>query len=379
MILPGATLGMLGGGQLGRMFTMAARTMGYRVVVLDPDPLSPAASLADAHLQAEYTDRAALEELARRCAAASTEFENVPADSLAWLEERIPVRPSSAAVAVAQHRIREKLRVREAGLDTAPFVAIRGPEDLAPGWERIGGPAMLKRATSGYDGKGQAVVHSLAESRSAWQRLGERPCVLEQRLELAAELSVVLARGSDGQIAFFPVARNVHRNSVLHSSRSPSGLPERVLERARSQAESLAVELDYVGVLAVEFFLDGEGRVRVNELAPRPHNSGHYTLDACAVSQFGQQVRALCGLPLADPTAQQAAAMVNLLGDLWQGGAPDWSVLFAHPRAHLHLYGKAEARPGRKMGHVTVLGEDPEHALAEADQLHAALCRKGED
>lgn len=375
MILPGALLGVLGGGQLGRMFTLAARVLGYRVLVLDPDPDSPAGSVADIHLRAEYDDKDALARIGADCAAVTTEWENVPAATLEALAQHCPVRPSAAAVAVARDRIKEKTFVRDLGLATAPFFPIKREEDLAAAVAGLRLPALLKTATLGYDGKGQLPVDSLDHAIAAFAQLGERPCVLEEKVNLAQELSVVLARGADGETAVYPVGENVHRNGILHTTRVPGRIAPAVSELAIGMAQRVADALDYVGVLAVEFFFTAEGELLINEMAPRPHNSGHYTLDACATSQFEQQVRALCGLPLGSTRLLTPVTMLNLLGDVWGDTQPDWQQVFAHPEAKLHLYGKREARVGRKMGHINVLGENADAGFDLATELFAALSR----
>ncbi|HKU63181.1 MAG TPA: 5-(carboxyamino)imidazole ribonucleotide synthase [Gemmatimonadales bacterium] len=373
MILPGATLGVLGGGQLGRMFTLQARTMGYRVVVLDPDSGSPAGQLADRHLRAGYTDPTALDELARDCAAVTTEFENVPAEALERLSAWVRVRPPGSAVATAQDRITEKSFLERHGFATAPFRPVRTAEDLAGALGAVGTPALLKTSRMGYDGKGQATVEHPGEAAAAFAGLGSVPCVLEERLKLEREVSVVLARGDDGAVAPFPVGENRHRNGILETTVVPARIPAPLADAAVDLAGRVAAALDYVGVLGVELFVATGGRLYVNELAPRPHNSGHYTLDACSTDQFEQQVRALCGLPLARPKLLTPVAMVNLLGDLWADGPPRWEEAFRRPGVRLHLYGKAEARPGRKMGHLNCLGETPDAALALALETRDAL------
>lgn len=362
---------MLGGGQLGRMWTMAARSAGYRVLVVDPDAGSPAGALADRHLALDYLDPLALEALAG-CAAVSTEFENVPADALAWLEQRTRVTPSADCVAIAQDRIREKTALTGLGFETAPFAAVTGAAALAEAARKIGFPAILKAARFGYDGKGQARVTSLAELESAWQAMGQSACVLEGLVALQCEVSVVVARGSDGEVAPFAVAENQHRDGILDVSLVPARVAPELAQQAKTLAALLAERLGYVGVLGVEFFVTA-GRLLINEMAPRPHNSGHYTLDACLTSQFEQQLRAMCGLPLGNPELLRPAAMVNLLGDLWQPSEPDWAVVLQHPSTKLHLYGKSSARPGRKMGHFTVLGDSVEPVLAEALNMQQRL------
>jgi 5-(carboxyamino)imidazole ribonucleotide synthase len=373
MIFPDAMLGMLGGGQLGRMFTLAAHSMGYRVTVLDPDPLSPAGAIADVHLKAAYQDREALQQLADTCAAVTTEFENVPADSLRWLASHCTVRPGSEAVAIAQDRMREKAFFNSCGLTVAPYVEVQALPDL----DKAGAqhyPGILKRARFGYDGKGQARVADAAEARAAFNAFGGDPCVLEGLVDLACEVSVVIARGADGAARVFPVAENQHRRGILDVCIVPARITPALVAEAERAAMVIAEKLQYVGVLAVEFFVARAGTLLVNEIAPRPHNSGHYTIDACATSQYEQQARALCGLPLGDTHLLSPVVMVNLLGEAWENGVPDWQRLFDNPRAKLHLYGKHEARPGRKMGHFTVIGASVEAALAEALQLRAVLC-----
>ncbi|NOT08305.1 MAG: 5-(carboxyamino)imidazole ribonucleotide synthase [Gemmatimonadales bacterium] len=375
MILPGAVLGLLGGGQLGRMFTTRARTMGYEVIVLDPDPLSPAGRIANRHLVAPYDDPAALEELARSAAAVTTEFENVPAAALAYLAPRVRVRPRPAAVAIAQDRIAEKEFLRDARIATAPFAPARSADELEAAWDAIGAPALLKTSRLGYDGKGQASVDTREEARRAFAGFGGVACVLERRLTLEGELSVVLARGEDGVVAAFPPGENVHARGILHTTRVPARFGHDTLDAAARLAKDVATRLDYVGVLGVELFIAKGGELFANELAPRPHNSGHYTLDACDVDQFEQQVRTLCELPLTTPRLLSPVCMVNLLGDLWQGREPAWDEVLALPGVALHLYGKKEARPGRKMGHLNCLAGTADEAEALAHRAYASLSK----
>jgi 5-(carboxyamino)imidazole ribonucleotide synthase len=372
VILPGATLGLLGGGQLGRMFTVAARTLGYRVTVVDPDPHAPAAEFATRHLATAYTDRAALDELARTCAAVTTEFENAPAEALEALAHRTVVRPSGASVAVAQDRRREKEFFASNGFPVGPFAFIESSADIEAALARVQLPAILKTARFGYDGKGQARVDSRASLESVFREWKAVPCVLEKMLALEGEVSVVLARGGDRATAVFPVVENLHARGILDVSIAPARIPTALAAQATAFATRIAEGLDYEGVLAVEMFVV-DARLLMNEIAPRPHNSGHYTIDACRTSQFEQQVRVLCGLPLGDPSQHTPAVMLNLLGDVWSGGVPRWDAVLRHPGAHLHLYGKREARPGRKMGHVTVCEESLERALAVAMEIRAAL------
>jgi len=358
-VLPPATIGVLGGGQLGRYFVMAARTMGYRTMVLEPDPQAPAGAVADVHLVAAYDDAVALDRMAAECAVVTTEFENPPAAALHRLADAIDVRPSPHAIEIVQDRRTEKRFLASIGVPTAPFAVIETPDDLLRA--DVTYPAILKTARLGYDGKGQLPVPDAAGLAAAWDELGRVACVLEQRLVLDREVSVVMARGIDGEVAPYPVAANTHVGGILDITVVPDPI-----EHADVLAIRIAEALDYVGVLAVEMFVVG-GELLVNELAPRPHNSGHWTLDAAATSQFEQQVRAVCGLRLgATDLAAGGAAMVNLLGDVWDGGAPDWARAVQHPGAHLHLYGKREARPGRKMGHITVAAASPGDAEAVA-------------
>jgi len=374
MILPPATLGMLGGGQLGRFFVAAAHEMGFRVWVLDPDPRSPAGLIADHHLVAAYDDYAALDRLADECAAVTTEFENVPAATLEYLARSVPVHPRAEAVAVCQNRIREKTFLAENGLPHGPFAVIRSADDLRAAPAGLF-PAILKIARFGYDGKGQARVATHAEALEAFERFGDA-CVLERMLPLDCEVSVVLARDAAGNVACFPTGENRHRNGILDVTIAPARVDPALAEEAQRVASTIAEKLGYIGTLGVEFFIT-DGRLVVNEMAPRPHNSGHHTIDACVTSQYEQQVRALAGLPLGEPRQHSCAVMVNLLGDLWYDGdryrEPDWAVLHREQGLLLHLYGKHQARPGRKMGHFTVIGTDPDDVLARAMRARAAI------
>ena len=371
-IPPPATLGMLGGGQLGRFFVGAAHELGYEVWVLDPDADSPAGRIADEHLVAAYDDPAALDRLVSGCQAVTTEFENVPAGTLDRLAAALPVRPAAAAVAVCQDRIAEKAFLRDHGLPVGPFVVVADEGDARAADPGLF-PAVVKLARLGYDGKGQVGVASADEAVAAFVDLGRVPCVMERRLVLERELSVVLARGGDGGTRCFPVAENRHVGGILDTTVVPAGIGPGLRDEAERLAVRIAEDLGYVGVLAVELFVS-EGRLLVNELAPRPHNSGHHTLDACVTDQFEQQVRALCGLPLGEPRAHSAAVMVNLLGELWlDRGEPDWAALHGVPGLKVHLYGKRSARRGRKMGHFTVIGDDRAAVLEAAQGARAAL------
>ncbi len=367
MISAPAMLGMLGGGQLGRFFVIAAHEMGYQVTVLDPDKNSPAGKIADVHLCANYEDKDALAQMEKTCAAVTTEFENVPAKTLEKLAESLTVRPSAASVAIAQNRVLEKNFIKDAGLPVAPFVVINQATDL-PEDDSDLYPAILKVARFGYDGKGQARVKNQAEAAKAFTEFKQEVCVLEQMLPLDLEVSVVLARDAEGHIASFPTAENSHLNGILDVSIAPARCSEIVKANAQELAKKLAAKLDYVGVLGVEFFLVGK-QLLVNEIAPRPHNSGHYTIDACVTNQFEQQVRVMAGLPLGSPSLHSDAVMVNILGDSWFAGAkntalePLWNKALSHANLKLHLYGKHEPRKGRKMGHFTVIDKNLKTAL----------------
>lgn len=371
MILPGATLAVLGGGQLGRMFTLAAREMGYKVLVLDPDPESPAGRAADLHLQRPYTDPGAIERIILHCSAATTEFENVPADVLRSLAVRLPVRPGVAAVAIAQDRIAEKEFFRSHGLATPAFASIASPADVPGATAGVPGPWILKTCRLGYDGKGQARVTTPAEVAAAFDTMKRVPCILEQMVPLDRELSVVLARGEDGQSAPFTPGENVHERGILATTTVPAQIAPEQAREATAIAVAVADALSYVGVLGVEMFVS-DGRILLNEIAPRPHNSGHWTQDAAVTSQFEQQVRTLCGLPLGDARLLSPVTMINVLGDAWDAGEPRWDLALADAGVKLHLYGKSQPRPGRKMGHLNVLGDRGDATLARA---HEALRR----
>ena len=373
MILPGATLGMLGGGQLGRMFTTAAQTMGYKVVVLDPDTNSPAGIIADQHICAKYTDNDALNQLAALCDAVTTEFENIPATTLSYLEAKTIVHPSSKALASTQNRIVEKQFIASLGIPVAPFAAIHSIEDIDTLSDSFKFPAILKVANFGYDGKGQVVCETISDVRTAFESLNNAECVLEQRINLEREVSTVLARSQSGAITNFPVAENVHVNGILHSTTVPSNIPQQQAHAALQMADKIADGLSYVGTMAVEFFISSEGDIIANEIAPRPHNSGHFTLDACETSQFEQQVRMLCGLPSGNCELVTPVVMINLLGDVWGNSEPHWDTLLSQPENKLHLYGKKEARVGRKMGHFNVLASTTEQAMKIAQQSFEVL------
>lgn len=377
----GSCLGVMGGGQLGRMFVHAAQSAGYRVTVLEPDVASPAGAAADLHLVAGYEDASALAQMAARCAAVTTEFENVPAAALQQLLGRqVLVSPPPAAVQVCQHRGREKELFERAGVPCAPHALIATAAEAAQPSHSALLPGLLKTATLGYDGKGQHTVHSTVELQQAFLALGGAPCVLEKRLPLRHEISVIVARARDGSAVHLPVQQNLHLAGVLAVTQVPA--PEvdaATQEQAVRCALQLAQVLDYVGVLCVEFFVLADGSLVANEMAPRPHNSGHYSIDACDVSQFQLQLRCLTGQPLVQPRQHSAAVMLNLLGDLWwpagaaQAQSPPWAQVLALPGVHLHLYGKTEARRGRKMGHLTVTAEHPAQARQVAQQAASLL------
>jgi 5-(carboxyamino)imidazole ribonucleotide synthase len=379
-LLPGtATLGVMGGGQLARMFAHSAQQLGYRVAVLDPDATSPAGSIAHEHVRATYLDAAGLARLADVADAVTTEFENVPAQALRTLAARRPVAPGGDAVAVCQDRAAEKAHFVACGVPCAPHAVVSRAAELATVPDALL-PGILKTARLGYDGKGQQRVADRAELATAWQALGGVKCVLEARLALASELSVIVARNAAGAVVHLPVQHNMHRDGILAVTTVPApGTPAALQAQAVAAASHIAAQLGYVGVLCVEFFVLADGSLVANEMAPRPHNSGHYSIDACDVSQFDLQVRAMAGLPLPMPRLHSPAVMLNLLGDLWfEPGAsrqrePDWARVLALPGAHLHLYGKAEARCGRKMGHLTLTAAEPQVALALACQAAALL------
>lgn len=373
MILPGATLGMLGGGQLGRMFTIAARTLGYRVVVLDPDPQSPAGTIADLHLKADYHDEKSLDTMSRQCEAITTEFENVPADVLEFLATSCYVRPGADAVRITQDRIQEKKFLLENGLPTNRFAVIRKESDLTTGIETTKLPAILKRSRLGYDGKGQFRIASLQEAVDAFHAMGDVPCALEEKLDFQFEISVVLTRSVTGSCLTYPPGENIHVNGILDTTIVPARVPEESAERSREIAVAVAEKLQYQGVLAVEMFGMPDGRILINEIAPRPHNSGHYTLDACITDQFEQQVRILAGFEPGSTDLLSPVVMKNILGDHWGDSHPRWERLLNYPNAKLHLYGKIGARPGRKMGHLNVLDSDVERALLVGHAILADL------
>ncbi|MDA7751156.1 5-(carboxyamino)imidazole ribonucleotide synthase [Methylophilaceae bacterium] len=368
-------LAMLGGGQLGMFFVIAAQRLGFRVTVLDPDEKSPAGKIADVHLCADYSNSNALDKIIESCLFVTTEFENIPFSTLEYLEKKLVVRPSSSAVAVVQNRILEKTFLRDSGLPVGPFFVIESADDVDSAPKNIF-PAILKVAQFGYDGKGQFHVNNIADLKDAYNQAGKVPCVLEKKLLLGLEVSVVLARDHNEQQIYFPVAENKHTNGILDISFSPARIPSDIASLAKGYAQQIAQKLNYIGVMAVEFFIVDE-KLYVNEIAPRPHNSGHFTLDACVHNQFDLQVRTLTGLDLVDPQEKSNAIMVNILGDIWfKNGTyinPDFDILNRENNVNLHLYGKEKAKKGRKMAHYTLTGDDFNKLLDKAKILKAML------
>ena len=376
LIPPGSTVGVLGGGQLGRMFAMAARRLGYRVHTLAPDHDTPTGQIADVEINASYEDLDAVRAFARAVDVVTFEFENVSADAVAEAEKHAIVRPNGRSLVIAQHRLNEKSFLAANGLPVAPFATVRCDADLAAAMKVVGCPSVLKTATSGYDGKGQIRIGNADDLSSAWEALGRREAVLEAFLDLACEISVIGARGVGGEWSHFGPIENAHARHILDVSVSPAAVPAATAATAVDITHRVMDALDFVGVLCIEFFITRDGRLLVNELAPRPHNSGHLTFDACRTSQFEQQLRAVCGLPLGSPDMLlPGAAMANLLGEIWDGGEPDWAAALALPDVKLHLYGKSSPRPGRKMGHLTVLAATPADARARVLEARRALSR----
>ena len=362
IIAPGATLGVLGSGQLGRMFTIAARRMGYRVHTFSPDQDTPTGQVADREITAPYEDLEALRAFAEDVAVVTFEFENVPSDAVHALEGLVPVRPSRTALYTAQQRGREKAFLSERGFPTVPFARASTLAELQDGVARIGTPVVIKSAAFGYDGKGQHKITRPNEVERVWNALEGREVLVERFVSLQAEISVIAARGLDGMVAEYPPFENRHSNHILDVTTAPALIPAAIAARAREIARAILEALDYIGLLCVEFFVTTDGDLLVNELAPRPHNSGHLTFDAAVTSQFEQQVRAICGLPLGSTELLRPAAMANLLGDLWAEGEPNWAAACRFPDVKLHLYGKTQPRAGRKMGHLTATARTVEEA-----------------
>ena len=374
-ILPGATIGVLGSGQLGRMFAMAARRMGYLVHTFSPETDTPTGQVADVEVTASYDDLEAVRDFARGVQVVTFEFENIPAETVEAVAEYVPVRPSGFVLQTTQHRVREKTYLAGAGFPVTPFRHVRSLAELQQAQLELGLPAVLKTAGFGYDGKGQSKITSPDEIESAYAALNGQEAILEAFVDFEREVSVVAARGLDGARINYGVIENIHRRHILDCSVAPANVSAAVLKSATEIAESLLEQLDVVGVLCVEFFLQRDGSLYINELAPRPHNSGHLTIDACLTSQFEQQVRAVCGLALGVPDLLRPAAMANLLGDLWQDAEPNWAAACAFPNVKLHLYGKHEARPGRKMGHLTACAPSTNEARQLVYAAREALTR----
>jgi 5-(carboxyamino)imidazole ribonucleotide synthase len=374
IVLPGATIGVLGSGQLGRMFALEARRMGYRVHTLSPGVDTPTGQVADLEVNAGYDDIDAIRAFARGVDVVTFEFENVSTDAADAAAEIVPVRPAGAALHVTQQRGREKAFLADHGYPVTPFATAQSLDELAVGLGVVGLPAIVKTAAFGYDGKGQHRLDSIEDAERVWGLVGHQEAIIERVVDFAHEISVVAARGLDGEFAHFGAVENLHRNHILDLTVSPARIAPGLASEAVHLAHRVLEDLAYVGVLCVEFFVTTDGRLLVNEIAPRPHNSGHFTLDACVTSQFEQQVRAVCGLSLGDSAQMKPAAMVNLLGDLWIDGEPDWAAALAVPDVKLHLYGKGDARVGRKMGHITALAETAEEAAAKALAARDVLC-----
>ena len=372
MVSPDATLGMLGGGQLGRMFALAAAQMGYRVWVFDPNEQSPAGEVAGRHVRADFDDFDALKVFGTGCDVVTTEFENIPAKTLEFLQKYCAVCPNPHAVHIAQNRIREKQFVNDLGIPTSNFIAVNSIMDF-DSTGKLRWPCMLKTAQFGYDGKGQRIVDSLDAAKKAFFELGSVPCILEERIQLIKEISVVLGRNHHGEVCYFPSAHNEHKNGILHISTVPAEISDEIQTYACELAHRIAEALDYVGIFTVEYFIDQQNNLLVNEIAPRVHNSGHYTLDACHTSQFEQQVRMICGWPPADTRIHSAVAMVNILGDAWRDGQFSAAKLLENINVHLHLYGKHGAKPGRKMGHFNVLSDNVLDARKLAEQVYQQM------
>jgi 5-(carboxyamino)imidazole ribonucleotide synthase len=373
VILPGSTIGVLGSGQLGRMLAIAARRMGYRVHTLSPGEDTPTGQVADAEITADFDDLDAIRAFARGVDVVTFEFENVSTEAAHAAAELVPVRPSGGALYVTQQRAREKAFLADRGFPVTPFAQVHTVDELAVALGLVGLPAIVKTAAFGYDGKGQHRIDRVEDAEQMWSLVGHQDAILERLVDFSHELSVVAARGLDGRIAHFGLFENVHRHHILDVTIAPARVPPEVAREAVRLTGGILEELDYVGVLCVEYFLTRDGRLLVNEVAPRPHNSGHLTIDACVTSQFEQQIRAVCGLPLGSTAQMRPAAMANLLGNLWVNGQPDWASALATPDVTLHLYGKTDARLGRKMGHLTAVADTPDEALSKVLAARALL------
>jgi len=375
VILPGSTIGVLGSGQLGRMFALAARRMGYRIHTFSPDVDSPTGQVADVEICAQYEDLDAVRAFARNVDVVTFEFENVHSATAEAAAECVTVRPAGQVLHTTQHRLREKTFLSQHGFPVVPHATVRSEADLSTALVHLGTPAVLKTAGWGYDGKGQAKIRSLDDATAAWKNLATHEAIVEAFVSFDRELSVVAARGIDGAIVDYGAIENAHVNHILDVSTAPAGISAQIANAAREITHAVLKSLDVVGVLCVEFFLTRSGELLINELAPRPHNSGHLTIDACVTSQFDQQVRAVCGLPLGSTAFIQPAAMVNLLGDVWTSATPDWAKALAMPGVHLHLYGKTDPRSGRKMGHITATASTVEKARELALAARSSLSR----
>ena len=377
-MLPGARVGVIGGGQLGRMFAIAARRMGYRVHTLEPAPDSPAGQISDLEITAAYDDLGKLEEFARGVDVITFEFENIPSASLDRVARIRPVRPRPEVLHICQNRAREKEFLARNNFPIAGYRVVESAAEAAAEAAALGVPCGRTTGDFGYDGKGQSKLGSAADASDAWAALGAPRAVIEEWIDFRCEISVVCARDASGRVECFPPCENLHRNHILQRSVVPARIDPSIAREAELLAVRIARALDVVGVLAVEFFVRRDGALLVNELAPRPHNSGHFSFDACATSQFEQQLRAVCGLPLGSPRLLSPVVMVNLLGDAWQNGEPDWPALLSDPDVKLHLYGKSEVRAGRKMGHFCVLKPTVEEAVEAADEAAARLFGRAE-
>jgi 5-(carboxyamino)imidazole ribonucleotide synthase len=373
--LPGATIGLMGSGQLGRMFAIAARRMGYRIHIFSPDTNTPAGQFSDREVCGAYEDETAVRAFARDLDLLTFEFENIPRQTIDWCAAECEVRPAGSILHTAQNRLREKDFLSGAGIPVAPYRAIRSESELGSALDALGTPAILKSAAFGYDGKGQRFIAEQGKIEEIWSERPGDELILEGAIDFEKEVSVIVARGLDGSISTFPVCENLHRNHILDITVVPARVSVAVEKNAAALARAIAEKMELVGLLAVEMFLQADDSLLVNELAPRPHNSGHWTIEGCATSQFEQHVRSICGLALGSTEILRPTAMANLLGDLWTGGEPDWAAALEVEGVHLHLYGKREPRPGRKMGHLTALVSSAEDAIAAATNAREALKR----
>jgi 5-(carboxyamino)imidazole ribonucleotide synthase len=374
--LPGATIGLMGSGQLGRMFSIAARRMGYRVNVFSPEKDTPAGQFADREVTGAYEDEAAVRDFAKGLDLLTFEFENIPRQTIDWCASECEVRPASSILHTAQNRLREKDFLSGAGVPVAPYRAVHSAAELTAAVRDVKTPAILKSAAFGYDGKGQRLIEQPYDLDEIWRDRPGDELILEQAVEFEKEVSVIIARGLDGSMATFPVCENIHRNHILDITVVPARVSANVDRSAADLARAIAEKMHLSGLLAVEMFLQRDGNLLVNELAPRPHNSGHWTIEGCMTSQFEQHVRAVCGMPLGSTEILRPSAMANLLGDLWQGGEPNWGAALGVEGIHLHLYGKRQPRPRRKMGHLTAIGHTPEAAIKAVTRAREALERR---